>query len=92
MVYDMTKHHTASSRHSVSATTLAKHEGSAGDMTIQRAMNIEAGNREHARFDAEVRRHMQNGASSNLKHRRFMTLVTGAAVCILGVAFVTTML
>jgi len=35
---------------------------------------------------------MQDGASSNLKYRRFMALVTGAAVCILGVAFVTTML
>ena len=88
----MTKHNAASSVHSVSATTLASPSGNAGDMTIRRAMNIESGNREHARFDAEVRRYMQDGASSNIKYRRFMALVTGAAVCILGVAFVTTML
>lgn len=88
----MTKHRASSSRDSLSATSIVSHSGCAGDMTIQRAMNIEAGNREHARFDAEVRRYMQDGASSNIKYRRFMALVTGAAVCILGVAFVTTML
>lgn len=88
----MTKHHVASLRHSVSATALSNSSDNAGDMSIQRAMNIEAGNREHARFDAEVRRHMQDGVSSNLKYHRFMALVTGAAVCILGFAFVTTML
>ncbi|WP_146218724.1 hypothetical protein [Halomonas sp. LBP4] len=88
----MSKYRTASSPHSVSATAIARTSGNTGGMSVHREMNIEAGNREHARFDAEVRRYMQDGASSNLKHRRFMTLVTGAAVSILGIVFVTTML
>ena len=82
----------ALSRHSVSATTLSSPSCNPGDMSVQRELNIEAGNREHARFDAEVRRHMQEGGDANLRYRRFMWAVTVTAISVLVVSFVTTML
>lgn len=88
----MSAHRDDSIERSVSATSLSGTSGIYGSMTERRALNIEAGKLEHARYDAEVRQYMRSDASANRKYHVFMASITALSVLILAIVFAYTML